>query len=116
MKYQIQQRETGIIIADCTTLSKAESILKLYEANDKVNGDYEPNFYEIVKVGFIQDYFESIMTRIESGHKYYALSLYNKLKKSQKKHFHNWLETTYFYESHDNEQHGSVTEITEMLG
>lgn len=116
MKYQIQNKQTGIVITECSTLAVAEAVLQSYEYEDKMNGDYQPDFYDIVEIDHIQDYFENIMTRIESGHKEYALSLYSRLRKREKALFLNWLETTYFYESHDSGEHGSVAEITEILG
>lgn len=48
MAYLIQDREAGNVIATFVTLAEAEATLAEYEAQDKLEGVYEPNFYEIV--------------------------------------------------------------------
>lgn len=47
MKYVIQNRETGDVIDEFDTQSEAEAALNSYEEEDKSNGIYEANFYEI---------------------------------------------------------------------
>lgn len=116
MKYQIKESKTDIVLKDCSTLLEANTLIQLYEKEDKVNGDYEPNFYELVEIDTMEDYFENIMRQIESGHKDYALALLSILKKRHRWHFLNWLDETYFYESHDNGEHGSIAQITDILG
>ena len=47
--YRIQDREAGNIIEVGLSLIEAEKILAGYEAEDKKDGEYTPNFYEIVE-------------------------------------------------------------------
>lgn len=47
MKYIIRDREAGNIIDELQTMEEAERQLKAYEEEDKQNGEYEPDFYEI---------------------------------------------------------------------
>ena len=47
MKYIIQCRENGDLIEEVETLEKAKEILNKYEDDDKKDGIYEENFYEI---------------------------------------------------------------------
>ena len=47
-KYIIQDKEAGNIIESNLTLEKANELLKLYEETDKKEGNYTPDFYEIV--------------------------------------------------------------------
>lgn len=49
MKYVIQCRESGDIIEDNLTLSEALEIVKDFESEDFTNGNYTPDFYEIVE-------------------------------------------------------------------
>lgn len=48
-KYIIQDRETGTFIDEFTTLKEAESQLAKYEQEDKEEGIFTPDFYEIVR-------------------------------------------------------------------
>lgn len=50
-KYVIQDRQAGNVIDEFDSLESAENALKLYEMDDKNNGDYEPDFYEIIQEG-----------------------------------------------------------------
>jgi hypothetical protein len=45
--YRIQDREAGNVIETGLKLSEAEKILQEFEDNDKNEGNYTPNFYEI---------------------------------------------------------------------
>lgn len=47
MKYIIRDREAGNIIDEFQTMEEAERQLEAYEEEDKINGEYEPDFYEI---------------------------------------------------------------------
>lgn len=47
MKFTIRDRETGTEIEDAATLEEAEKIIEKYETEDKNDGTYTPNFYEI---------------------------------------------------------------------
>lgn len=49
MKYIIRDRESGYEITSCTTLECAEKLLEEYEKEDKEDGIYTPDFYEIVE-------------------------------------------------------------------
>ena len=48
--YQIQDRESGNIIDTCLTLAEADDLLYQFEKEDKKDGCFEPNFYEIVEM------------------------------------------------------------------
>ena len=49
MTYRIQCRETGDVIERCETLRRAEEIVESYEREDMEEGDYSPDFYEILE-------------------------------------------------------------------
>jgi len=49
MTYIIQDREAGNEIEECETRKEAEKIILEYEEQDKKEGTYKDNFYEIVK-------------------------------------------------------------------
>lgn len=49
-KYWIQDREAGNKIEYFTTLEEAKRNLDKYEAEDKEDGTYTKDFYEIVEV------------------------------------------------------------------
>lgn len=49
MKYILRDREAGNTIAEFATQEKAELALQEYEEEDKQDGTYEPDFYEIIK-------------------------------------------------------------------
>ena len=49
MAYIIRDREAGNIIDEFKTKKEAEKILKKYEDEDKKEGVFSINFYEIVK-------------------------------------------------------------------
>ena len=53
--YQIRDRETGTPIEDCTSHAEALAILASYEAEDVENGNYTPDFYEIVAITLDDD-------------------------------------------------------------
>lgn len=46
-QYRIVEREAGNIITWADTLSEANSIIKAYETEDKEDGKYTKDFYEI---------------------------------------------------------------------
>lgn len=50
MKYIIQDREAGNFIDEFETLEEAEETVMDYERQDRYQGCYEPDFYEIVEV------------------------------------------------------------------
>ena len=45
--YYIRDREAGNVIDSFSTLDEAETALAEYEATDKAEGTYTPDFYEI---------------------------------------------------------------------
>lgn len=47
--YKIQDRETGNVIEDCLSKQEAETLLVVFEDQDKKEGSYTENFYEIVE-------------------------------------------------------------------
>lgn len=47
-RYVIQDREAGNVIDEFNTLTEAKAELERYEEQDKQDGIYTPNFYEIV--------------------------------------------------------------------
>jgi len=48
-KYKIQDKEAGNVIENNLTLEDAIRILKEYEETDRKEGNYSPDFYEIVE-------------------------------------------------------------------
>ena len=46
--YIIRDRETGTEIEEAKTYSEAFQIVMQYESEDKKNGDYTEDFYEII--------------------------------------------------------------------
>lgn len=46
----IQDREAGNVIDECYSLESAEETLAQFEAEDKKDGNYTENFYEIVEI------------------------------------------------------------------
>lgn len=55
MKYIIRDREAGNKIATFDTLPEAEQELALYEEEDRKDGTYTADFYEIVEDGPIEE-------------------------------------------------------------
>lgn len=51
--FKIIARESGDIIEECDTLDDAVLQVSIYEENDIDNGDYTPDFYQIVREGAI---------------------------------------------------------------
>lgn len=49
-RYQIQDREAGNVIDKYLTLNEAEDILDIMEREDRKDGTYTENFYEIVEM------------------------------------------------------------------
>lgn len=49
MKYILRDKEAGNTIAEFATQEEAELALQEYEEEDKRDGTYEPDFYEIIK-------------------------------------------------------------------
>lgn len=47
--YRIQDREAGNVIETGLTLEEAQKILAKFEADDKADGTYTEDFYEIVE-------------------------------------------------------------------
>lgn len=47
-KYIIQDRESGTVIEEVNTLEEAKAIVEKYETEDKAEGNFEEDFYEIV--------------------------------------------------------------------
>ena len=48
--FSVNCRETGYFIELANTLEEAEKIIFNFEEEDKRDGDYEPDFYEIKKI------------------------------------------------------------------
>ena len=49
-RFVIKDKQCGNVIDEFESLAAAESALKLYELDDKKNGVYEPDFYEIKEI------------------------------------------------------------------
>jgi hypothetical protein len=47
-KFITQERETGTVIDEFKTYSKAYEAMKRYEEEDRKEGNYSPDFYEIL--------------------------------------------------------------------
>lgn len=50
MKYIIRDKEAGNVIEELKSLKEALKRLEEYEKEDKKDGIYEEDFYEIIKV------------------------------------------------------------------
>ena len=50
LKFQIQDREAGNVIERHLTLDEAEIIVSIMEREDRKDGIYTENFYEIVEM------------------------------------------------------------------
>jgi hypothetical protein len=48
--YLIQDRQAGNQVDVFDSLTDAETALKLYESEDRANGDFVDDFYEIVEI------------------------------------------------------------------
>lgn len=48
MKYYVRDREAGNIIEECANLKQAKELVKQYESDDKKDGIFTPDFYEII--------------------------------------------------------------------
>ena len=48
MKIFTADRETGTFIEQCKSIEEAKKLILSYEETDKLNGEYEENFYSIV--------------------------------------------------------------------
>ena len=46
-RYAVRDREAGNVIDECDHIAEAEDMINQYEYDDKEDGNYEPNFYEI---------------------------------------------------------------------
>lgn len=46
----IRDREAGNIIEEVATVEEGKKVIATYEAKDKEDGIYEPDFYEIAEV------------------------------------------------------------------
>ena len=49
-KFQIRDSEAGNLIVEFDTYEEAKSQLKAFEEEDEEEGNYSPDFYEIVRV------------------------------------------------------------------
>ena len=49
-KYVVRDREAGNVIEYVETMGDGLELIKQYEADDKANGIYEPDFYEVAQV------------------------------------------------------------------
>lgn len=46
--FYVRDREAGNVICPCNTLAEAKLLVIGYEIEDKLDGTYTPDFYEIV--------------------------------------------------------------------
>lgn len=51
MKYAVRCRENGDVVEEFATRQEAEKALENYEKDDKQEGVYEKDFYEVHKLG-----------------------------------------------------------------
>ena len=58
--YRIQDRETGTMIIDFETFDAAKKQLAAYENEDKNDGIFTPDFYEIALYDAAGDFIESL--------------------------------------------------------
>ena len=47
MRFVIRDREVGNVIEECTKIDTARKLLDLFENQDKADGTYTKDFYEI---------------------------------------------------------------------
>lgn len=50
MKYKTQDREAGNFIDEFNTIEEAREAILQYEEEDKKDGTYTPNFYEVAEI------------------------------------------------------------------
>lgn len=48
MTYLIRDYEAGNLIESCNTLEEAQAIVRQYEKQDKADGTFTEDFYEII--------------------------------------------------------------------
>lgn len=46
----VRDREAGYIITQVNSLVEGENLIEEFEANDKLNHEYTPNFYEVAEI------------------------------------------------------------------
>ena len=46
-RFEIRQRETGLVIESENTISEAVKTINQYEIEDENNGEYEEDYYEV---------------------------------------------------------------------
>lgn len=50
MTLYTSNRATGSIIDKVETISEGKMLIALYEKEDKRNGNYQPNFYDLIDI------------------------------------------------------------------
>lgn len=53
MRLYVANKETGAFIEEITSIEEGLAIINQYEATDKLEGIYTPNFYDIVDENYI---------------------------------------------------------------
>lgn len=48
MKIYVSDRETGTIIEEVNSIFEGEKLIDIYEEQDKIDGNYEKDFYDII--------------------------------------------------------------------
>lgn len=73
--YQIQDREAGNAIETYETLVEAQAALSRSESDDKCEGVYAPNFYEIVEVskGHLKNNLQNLMHSAQNTQAFLAI-------------------------------------------
>jgi len=76
-KYVIQDREAGNVIEECNTRDEAEFVVSLYETEDRSDGTFTEDFYEIKEVD-CADYFNDVfdLTKEMRGYGHWMITLY----------------------------------------
>ena len=90
--YKIQEREAGNVIETNLSLKEAEKMLKSFENQDKKEGSYTPNFYEIKEIPFfkvVSNKQKRHFTIYKNGNKYRA----DLLSKEEFEQMEEWVES-----------------------
>ncbi len=54
LNWCVRERECGIVIDYCSSRSEAEDVIHLMEEDDKLNGCYKDNYYEVVHISDVE--------------------------------------------------------------
>lgn len=73
MSFKIRDKIDGVFFKTCKTLEDAKAAVEMFEAEDKANGSYTEDFYEIVEEAF--DWREYQLSYAKQNYKQIKFSL-----------------------------------------